>query len=301
MVDLNAEFTFEDTVGDDVEPRERAIVGDFTLQKRIGVGSFCDGVWMATRTVQGSGGAAPERVAIKVIDRHEHGEDKHLRREINLMRHINHPNIVRLYDTLSSAAHIFMVLELCAMDLQKFISRRHPLTLPEARVFMKQLAQAMRQLRRHEIVHRDLKPQNLMLVFNAAKAGRVEDAILKIGDFGLARVSSAATLTKTFCGSPLYMAPEVQPWANQAGHIQYDRAVCREYICRCPMSLDGLECQVSKLVNTDTRPRPTTGPLEHRLHPALYADQADTIRRAARAEPARLPARRQAGAATHVL
>ncbi|PHH77229.1 hypothetical protein CDD80_798 [Ophiocordyceps camponoti-rufipedis] len=96
------------------------------------------------------------------------------------------------------------------------------------RHFLKQLTSALQFLRSHNYVHRDVKPQNLLLlpsqafrsqrpfhIMSASQdslipvAGLVSLPMLKLADFGFARVLPSTSLADTLCGSPLYMAPEI--------------------------------------------------------------------------------------------
>lgn len=78
------------------------------------------------------------------------------------------------------------------------------------RLFIKQLAGAVRALYTKGIVHRDLKPQNILLSHNNGKHYPPPSQItLKIADFGFARFLHGGVMAATLCGSPMYMAPEV--------------------------------------------------------------------------------------------
>lgn len=98
------------------------------------------------------------------------------------------------------------------------------------RHFLKQLASALKFLREGNLVHRDVKPQNLLLLpsphFREASrsskqiltasqdsltpaTGLPSLPMLKLADFGFARVLPSTSLAETLCGSPLYMAPEI--------------------------------------------------------------------------------------------
>ena len=81
------------------------------------------------------------------------------------------------------------------------------------RSFLAQLVSAVRFLRSKDIVHRDIKPQNLLLQIPddecLASGHPPEIPLIKVADFGFARSLPAASLAKTLCGSPLYMAPEI--------------------------------------------------------------------------------------------
>lgn len=78
------------------------------------------------------------------------------------------------------------------------------------RLFLCQLAGAMKALHEKGVVHRDLKPQNILLS-HGRKAASVhpQDIKLKIADFGFARFLQDGVMAATLCGSPMYMAPEV--------------------------------------------------------------------------------------------
>uniref|UniRef100_M4C0F3 Protein kinase domain-containing protein n=1 Tax=Hyaloperonospora arabidopsidis (strain Emoy2) TaxID=559515 RepID=M4C0F3_HYAAE len=134
--------------------------------------------------------------------------------EIAIMRQIDHPNVVKLYEIKKTDKHMYLVLEYCAGgDLQQFMRRQQPKEqqkdsrscLPEAvaRHFLRELATGMQCLWLHNLIHRDLKPQNLLLVEDSPTSA------LKIADFGFARHLATASMAETLCGSPLYMAPEI--------------------------------------------------------------------------------------------
>jgi serine/threonine protein kinase len=120
---------------------------------------------------------------------------------------LNHANIVRLLHHQNTSKFFIMVLEYCAGgDLAQAIRRRkgQPVSEGVARYLIKQLADGLRAMRELNWVHRDLKPGNLLLSSN-----NIEDATLKIGDFGFARDLAPESLAETWVGSPLYMAPEI--------------------------------------------------------------------------------------------
>jgi serine/threonine-protein kinase ULK/ATG1 len=116
------------------------------------------------------------------------------------MRDIQHPNIVRLYDSFENSKYIFLVLELCrGGDLSTFIKRSKRLDENIAQSFLKQLSSGLYFLSESSIIHRDLKPANVLL------SEPSEYAILKLADFGFAKYLAEASLAQTQCGSPLYM------------------------------------------------------------------------------------------------
>lgn len=145
-------------------------------------------------------------VAIKRFKESHLKNKKHrqlLDMEVNVMRKLDHINVVKMYDYLATADYICLVMEFCDNgDLNSYIEKHAP--LPEDDIFyiMKQLIDALSYLRSMNIMHRDLKPHNVLLL------GKI-NPIVKLTDFGLARNMTTDDMTSTFCGSPIYMAPEI--------------------------------------------------------------------------------------------
>lgn len=77
------------------------------------------------------------------------------------------------------------------------------------RLFLQQIAGAMRLLHSKGIIHRDLKPQNILLSNPAGRRANPNSIRVKIADFGFARYLQSNMMAATLCGSPMYMAPEV--------------------------------------------------------------------------------------------
>uniref|UniRef100_A0A8C5G572 non-specific serine/threonine protein kinase n=1 Tax=Gouania willdenowi TaxID=441366 RepID=A0A8C5G572_GOUWI len=77
------------------------------------------------------------------------------------------------------------------------------------RIFLQQIAAAMRILNSKGIIHRDLKPQNILLSYAGRRKSNVSGIRIKIADFGFARYLQSNMMAATLCGSPMYMAPEV--------------------------------------------------------------------------------------------
>lgn len=183
----------------------RASIGDYIVTSKLGSGSFAV-------VYKGYHKTSKLPVAIKALSLHKLNGKllSNLEMEIAIMRQIDHPNIVKLYEIKKTDKHMYLVLEYCAGgDLQHHMRRQpqqsggHLLTENVARHFLRELAKGMQCLWQHNLIHRDLKPQNLLLVEDSPTS------VLKIADFGFARHLATASMAETLCGSPLYMAPEI--------------------------------------------------------------------------------------------
>lgn len=149
-----------------------------------------------------------ESVAIKVISKeHMAGNFAMLRSEVTLLRRIQHPFIVRLIDIFEDHLSIYLVMELMyGGELYRRITNTFPMGFAETNAvyITYRLVSALHYLHENHIVHRDLKPENLIFVTPHS------DTDIKLSDFGLAKLlSETAQFTKTACGSPSYVAPEV--------------------------------------------------------------------------------------------
>ncbi|WFD28257.1 non-specific serine/threonine protein kinase [Malassezia nana] len=217
---------------------EKKSVGDYVLDKEIGKGSFAQ-VYRAHHQHP-----PYQLVAVKSVTRGKLSPKllENLEGEISILKSMRHTNIVDLRDCIYTDEYIHLIMEYCpGGDLSQYI-RHHgdvapwdgdaainPLAAaqrarfphPEdgglhdtmVRSFLAQLVSAVRFLRSKDIVHRDIKPQNLLLQIAddecLASGHPSEIPLIKVADFGFARSLPAASLAKTLCGSPLYMAPEI--------------------------------------------------------------------------------------------
>lgn len=135
-------------------------------------------------------------VAIKQISK------KHaplMAREIHHHRQLHHPNIVSLYEILTTETSIFIVSEHCPHgDLFDALARKGRFSESDIRNWFIQLTQAIKYCHSLGIIHRDLKLENILLD---------ENYNVKICDFGFARQTDKNQMLKTFCGSLAYSAP----------------------------------------------------------------------------------------------
>ncbi|CAG9824681.1 unnamed protein product [Phaedon cochleariae] len=154
-------------------------------------------------------------VAIKSITKKSLAKSQNLLgKEIKILKELtelHHENVVALLDCKESANNVYLVMEYCnGGDLADYLHAKGTLSEDTIRLFLIQLAGAMRALYAKGIVHRDLKPQNILLSHSGAKAHPQPSEIkLKIADFGFARFLQDGVMAATLCGSPMYMAPEV--------------------------------------------------------------------------------------------
>ena len=132
--------------------------------------------------------------------------------EAKAVARLRHPNIVQIYDIGSLAGRPYLSLEYAeAGTLREAIRDRLPAPIEAARI-AEVLARAVAHAHKRGILHRDLKPSNILICQEAeADAGLLDPHLLKIADFGLARMLDSTrrlTLPGTRVGTPGYMAPE---------------------------------------------------------------------------------------------
>lgn len=146
--------------------------------------------------------ATRHKVALKFLERKLVKEETLVRaeREIDYLKCLQHPHIIKLYEVIHTTTDIVMVIEYAPNELFNHIKNKGRLSEEESRILFQQLVSAVEYCHRHAIVHRDLKPENLLL---DSKLN------LKIADFGLSNRLIDGEFLKTSCGSPNYAAPEI--------------------------------------------------------------------------------------------
>ncbi|XP_052801977.1 serine/threonine-protein kinase 36-like isoform X1 [Mya arenaria] len=142
-------------------------------------------------------------VAIKFIPKvgKPEKELRNLRREIDIMRHLHHDNIIEMSDSFETDKEVAVVTDYAEGELFQILEDDGNLPEEQVQHIAAQLVSALYYLHSHRILHRDMKPQNILL----GKGG-----IVKLCDFGFARAMSFNTLVLTSIkGTPLYMSPEL--------------------------------------------------------------------------------------------
>ncbi|XP_057391699.1 serine/threonine-protein kinase ULK2 isoform X5 [Balaenoptera acutorostrata] len=183
------------------------VVGDFEYSKRDLVGHGAFAVVFRGRHRQ----KTDWEVAIKSINKKNLSKSQILLgKEIKILKELQHENIVALYDVQELPNSVFLVMEYCnGGDLADYLQAKGTLSEDTIRVFLHQIAAAMRVLHSKGIIHRDLKPQNILLSYANRRKSTVSGIRIKIADFGFARYLHSNMMAATLCGSPMYMAPEV--------------------------------------------------------------------------------------------
>ncbi len=177
-------------------------LGRYRLLELLGTGGM-------SVVYRGLDTALQREVAVKVLHPHllvqKSDGRRRLEREARAVARLHHPNIVEVFDVADSAMEdAFLVTELVrGKTLRAFVETERCWPPELAAVVLQQIALALAHAHQAGVVHRDLKPENVMLR---------EDGVLKLMDFGIARVldpSERMTQTGALVGSPAYMAPEV--------------------------------------------------------------------------------------------
>uniref|UniRef100_A0A671NTA5 non-specific serine/threonine protein kinase n=1 Tax=Sinocyclocheilus anshuiensis TaxID=1608454 RepID=A0A671NTA5_9TELE len=139
-------------------------------------------------------------VAVKCINKKNLAKSQTLLgKEIKILKELKHENIVALHDFQPQLIHLY----------NHALLAKGTLSEDTIRVFLQQIAGAMRVLQAKGIIHRDLKPQNILLSHPAGRKSHSNNTCIKIADFGFARYLQNNMMAATLCGSPMYMAPEV--------------------------------------------------------------------------------------------
>ncbi|XP_056871021.1 serine/threonine-protein kinase BRSK2-like isoform X2 [Takifugu flavidus] len=171
-------------------------VGPYRLEKTLGKGQT-GLVKLGVHCITG------QKVAIKIVNREKLSESVLMKveREIAILKLIEHPHVLKLYEVYENNKYLYLVLEhVSGGELFDYLVKKGRLTPKEARKFFRQIISALDFCHNHSICHRDLKPENLLLD---------EKNNIRIADFGMASLQVGDSLLETSCGSPHYACPEV--------------------------------------------------------------------------------------------
>uniref|UniRef100_A0A8C5HU50 non-specific serine/threonine protein kinase n=1 Tax=Gouania willdenowi TaxID=441366 RepID=A0A8C5HU50_GOUWI len=161
---------------------EHPHIGNYRLLKTIGKGNF-----------------AKVKLARHVLTGRE--VRTFLFREVRIMKILNHPNIVKLFEVIETEKTLYLVMEYASGgEVFDYLVAHGRMKEKEARAKFRQIVSAVQYCHQRRIVHRDLKAENLLLD---------ADMNIKIADFGFSNEFTVGSKLDTFCGSPPYAAPEL--------------------------------------------------------------------------------------------
>ncbi|XP_077597642.1 serine/threonine-protein kinase MARK2-like isoform X8 [Stigmatopora nigra] len=175
---------------------EQPHIGNYRLLKTIGKGNFAK-VKLARHVLTG------KEVAVKIIDKTQLNSSslQKLFREVRIMKMLNHPNIVKLFEVIETEKTLYLVMEYASGgEVFDYLVAHGRMKEKEARAKFRQIVSAVQYCHQKCIVHRDLKAENLLLD---------ADMNIKIADFGFSNEFTLGNKLDTFCGSPPYAAPEL--------------------------------------------------------------------------------------------
>ncbi|KAJ6650115.1 MAP/microtubule affinity-regulating kinase 3 [Pseudolycoriella hygida] len=171
-------------------------IGKYKLLKTIGKGNFAK-VKLAKHIPTG------KEVAIKIIDKTQlnPGSLQKLFREVRIMKMLDHPNIVKLFQVIETEKTLYLVMEYASGgEVFDYLVLHGRMKEKEARAKFRQIVSAVQYCHQKRIIHRDLKAENLLLD---------SEMNIKIADFGFSNEFTPGSKLDTFCGSPPYAAPEL--------------------------------------------------------------------------------------------
>mmetsp|Transcript_121632 Transcript_121632/g.242308 ORF Transcript_121632/g.242308 Transcript_121632/m.242308 type:complete len:500 (-) Transcript_121632:244-1743(-) len=167
--------------------------------KKLGVGSYgtvCKAKNKSTKAVR----------AVKIVAKAKMKTVERFKIEVALMKMMDHPNIIKLFETFEDARSIYLIMELCAGGelFDRIVEAGH-FSEAIAAHLMQQIVRAIYYMHEHLVTHRDLKPENFLFV----DKGPLDASTVKIIDFGLACKFEPGQLLKTKAGTPYYVSPQV--------------------------------------------------------------------------------------------
>ena len=186
---MNILFDF-DKVCSDLETHS------YTMIKMIGVGGFAK-VYLVYSSIY------KQQFAAKIFPRDIMNERSQMsfETETNALKSLYNQHIIYTYDSFATENYFFIIMEYCPYDsVHNYVKDHGPFEANVCLNFFHSLLSTLKIIHEKGFAHLDIKPQNILI----DKHGR-----LKISDFGLSSVANADSVSKTFCGSVLFMSPEM--------------------------------------------------------------------------------------------
>lgn len=182
-------------------PQPKVSVEDFELLKVLGKGSFGKVMMVRKKDTEKIYAMKTLRKAALV----KRNQLMHTKTERNILQSIKHPFLTSLTYAFQTPDKLYLVMDFCGGgELFYWLKKDRRFSQNRARLFAAEILLALEVLHSHDIIYRDLKPENIMLDL---------EGHIRLTDFGLSKEAvtgpGAKGGTKTFCGTPEYLAPEI--------------------------------------------------------------------------------------------
>ena len=177
----------------------KAKIENYAIGKHLGQGAYAV-VKLGTQK------KTKELVAIKTYEKYKLTDTRKksgLKREIQILKMLDHPNTIKLYEVIDSVKNINLIMEFIGgLSLHTYMKKQALKRFEdsEAKSIFKQIVEAVNYCHSLNIVHRDIKLENVLIDKNKN---------IKVIDFGFSTISHKSQMCKLFCGTPSYMAPEI--------------------------------------------------------------------------------------------
>ncbi|XP_065107022.1 serine/threonine-protein kinase Chk2 [Paramisgurnus dabryanus] len=205
-------FMFIDKMGNDQPNLPAEFSSKYHIARKIGTG-VCGEVKLAIEK------DTCKKVALKTINKNDFPSigtaTRNAEREIEILKKIDHPCLIKTEDFYQTQDSYYIVLEYIeGGELFGRIKAQKQLEEEIAKLYFYQMLRAVEYLHNNGIIHRDLKPENVLL------ASHDDVCLIKITDFNQSKILEESSLMKTLCGTPTYLAPEVFTHAATVGYTK---------------------------------------------------------------------------------
>lgn len=203
-------FVFIDLTADEQENLPSEFKAKYLMSRKIGVG-VCGEVKLAFER------ETCKKFAVKTINKQNFPSvgtaTRNAEREIEILKRINHPCLIKTEAFFQTEESYYIVLELMrGGELLERIKSKGQLPEDITKLYFYQMLKGVQYLHQNDIIHRDLKPENVLL------SSTEDQCLIKITDFNQSKILEESSLMKTLCGTPYYLAPEVFLSANTDGY-----------------------------------------------------------------------------------
>ncbi|XP_074495848.1 serine/threonine-protein kinase Chk2 [Sebastes fasciatus] len=206
----NKVFVFMDLMSDDQSSLPKELQEKYLLTRRIGTG-VCGEVRLAFER------SSCRKLAVKIINKKNFQSEgtatRNAQTEIEILKRVDHPCLIKTEDFYQTEDSYYIVLELMeGGELFHKVKSQQQLDESVAKLYFYQMLRAVQYLHRKGIIHRDLKPENILL------SSQEDICLIKVTDFNQSRILEETLLMRTLCGTPSYLAPEVFTHASTTGY-----------------------------------------------------------------------------------